>query len=111
MKEERKRQRRSRYFHRKRSFEYEDVAFKYFGLVCTVLSVTVLLILIGNILYNGLSRIDWNFIMDLPSRKARNAGIYTAWVGTLWIMVLTALIAFPIGVSAGLYLEEYIKKS
>jgi phosphate transport system permease protein len=39
------------------------------------------------------------------------AGIYTALMGTIWIMVLTAIIAIPIGVLAGVYLEEYAKKS
>jgi phosphate transport system permease protein len=48
---------------------------------------------------------------SLPSRKAERAGIFTAWSGSLWILVLTTLIAFPLGVSAGVYLEEYGKKT
>jgi phosphate transport system permease protein len=55
-------------------------------------------------------RISWDFITSLPSRKAHKAGIFTAWVGTLWILVLTTLIALPIGIGAGIYLEEYNKK-
>ena len=48
---------------------------------------------------------------DLPSRRPQKAGIFTAVMGTVWILVLTTLIAFPIGVGAGIYLEEYAKKS
>lgn len=102
---------RLKYFSNTRVYEYQDQAFKYFGLFCTLIGVVVLMLLLGDVLYRGLSRLDWDFIMGLPSRRAARAGIFTAWVGTLWIMVLTAVIAFPIGISAGLYLEEYNKRS
>lgn len=69
----------------------------------------MLAIFLINILIDGLGRIDWAFIKNLPSRKAENAGIYTALMGTVWILVLTAIIAIPIGVAAGIYLEEYGK--
>ena len=65
----------------------------------------------GDILIDGIQRIDWSFITNLPSRKPEKAGIYTALVGSIWILILTTLIAFPIGVAAGVYLEEYSKKS
>jgi phosphate transport system permease protein len=47
----------------------------------------------------------------LPSRFAEQSGIYTAWIGTVWVLVFTTLISFPLGVGAGIYLEEYGKKS
>ncbi|MDA7794755.1 phosphate ABC transporter, permease protein PstA, partial [Flavobacteriales bacterium] len=71
----------------------------------------ILAIFIGNIVVDGISRIDWDFMTNLPSRKAERAGIFTAWSGSLWILSLTTLIAFPLGVSAGIYLEEYGKKT
>ena len=71
----------------------------------------MLAIFLINIIVDGIARIDWAFITNLPSRKAENAGIYTALMGTVWILVLTAIIAIPIGVAAGIYLEEYGKKS
>ena len=70
----------------------------------------MLAIFLINIIVDGIARIDWAFITNLPSRKAENAGIYTALMGTVWILVLTAIIAIPIGVAAGIYLEEYGKK-
>ncbi|HVD96644.1 MAG TPA: phosphate ABC transporter permease PstA [Cytophagaceae bacterium] len=92
-------------------YDYQDKFFNYFALCCTLLGVVVLALLLFNVLSSGLSRIDWDFITSGPSRRAAKAGIYTALVGTLWIMGLTALIAFPIGISAAIYLEEYAKKS
>jgi len=85
--------------------------FEYVGMACTFLGLIILAIFIGNIFIDGISRIDWDFMSNLPSRKAHKAGIYTAWTGSLWILIFTTLIAFPLGVSAGVYLEEYGKKS
>jgi phosphate transport system permease protein len=89
----------------------KDKVFEYVGIVCTFLGLVVLAIFIGNILVDGLGRIDWGFMKSLPSRKAEKAGIYTAWTGSLWILGFTTLIAFPLAVAAGVYLEEYGKKS
>ncbi|MBF9251772.1 phosphate ABC transporter permease PstA [Pontibacter sp. 172403-2] len=89
----------------------KDKAFQVFGIFCTFIGLVVLAIFLFNILKEGLTRIDWDFIMNLPSRRARRTGILTAWAGTLWILVLTAIIAFPLGVGAGIYLEEYARKT
>ncbi len=88
-----------------------DNAFKYWGIFCTVIGLVLLSVFIGDILIDGLSRIDWSFITNLPSRKPEKSGIYTALLGSVWILLLTALIAIPIGVAAGIYLEEYSKKN
>lgn len=92
------------------SAEVADTVFKYFGLACTLFGMFILLILMYDVISRGITRISWDFITGLPSRKAAKAGILTAWVGTLWIMALTTIIALPIGIGAGLYLEEYNKK-
>lgn len=63
--------------------------------------------LLGDLLIDGLSRIDWDFLTGLRSRKAEKSGIYTAIMGTLWLIAVTAVIALPIGVAAAVYLEEY----
>lgn len=89
----------------------KDRIFEYFGIVSTFFGLVILAIFIGNIVVDGISRIDWDFMTNLPSRKAERAGIFTAWSGSLWILSLTTLIAFPLGVSAGIYLEEYGKKT
>ena len=88
-----------------------DNAFKYWGIFCTIIGLVLLSVFIGDILIDGLRRIDWSFITNLPSRKPEKSGIYTALLGSVWILLLTALIAIPIGVAAGIYLEEYSKKN
>jgi len=89
----------------------KDNLFRYWGIFCTIIGLVLLFVFIGDILIDGLRRIDWDFITSLPSRKAEKSGIYTALMGSIWILLLTTLIAFPMGVAAGIYLEEYGKKN
>lgn len=88
-----------------------DKGFRYFGIGITASCLLVLAIFIGFVIYMGLDRLSWEFLVNLPSRFAEQSGIYTAWIGTIWVLVFTALISFPLGVGAGIYLEEYGKKS
>ena len=88
-----------------------DHSFKILGMLFTFLGILILAILIYNIVKVGYTRINWTFLTSLPSRKPESAGIYTAIIGTLDLMLLTVLFAIPVGVGAGIYLEEYAKKS
>lgn len=89
----------------------KDQIFKIWGIICTLIGLVLLSVFIGDILIDGIRRIDWAFIIDLPSRKPEKSGIFTALMGSIWILLLTALIAFPVGVAAAVYLEEYSKKN
>ncbi|WP_034921552.1 phosphate ABC transporter permease PstA [Gillisia sp. CAL575] len=89
----------------------KDQAFKIWGIFCTLLGLVLLAVFIGNILVDGIMRIDWEFVMNLPSRKPEKAGIYTALMGSIWVLLLTTLIALPVGIAAAIYLEEYSKKN
>jgi phosphate transport system permease protein len=89
----------------------KDQIFRYWGIFCTAIGLILLSVFIGDILIDGLRRIDWDFITSLPSRKPEKSGIYTALMGSIWILLLTTIIAFPMGVAAGIYLEEYGKKN
>ncbi|MBI9041072.1 phosphate ABC transporter permease PstA [Lutibacter sp.] len=91
--------------------KYIDQSFKVLGILFTMLGIFILGVLIYNIVIAGFTRINWDFLTSLPSRKPERAGIYTAIIGTLDLMLLTVLFAIPIGVGAGIYLEEYAKKS
>jgi phosphate transport system permease protein len=88
-----------------------DKGFKILGIASTAFGLVVLLVLIIDIFLDGAGRIKWDFFISFPSRKPELAGILSAWVGTVWIMVLTALIALPLGIGAGIYLEEYAGKN
>lgn len=89
----------------------KDKIFKGIGLTATFSCLLILAIFLGFIVYQGVERLSLDFLMALPSRFADQSGIYTAWIGTLWVMVLTTLISLPVGVGAGIYLEEYSKKN
>ena len=89
----------------------KDKSFKYFGMACTIFGLAVLVIFLVSIVIQGVHRINWDFITSMPSRFAEKAGILPALAGTLWVLLLTALIAIPIGVAAGVYLEEYGKRN
>jgi phosphate transport system permease protein len=84
--------------------------FKGWAIFATSVGMIMLAILLIKIGMDGLHRISVDFFTALPSRRPENAGILTAWAGTLWVMVTTAFFAIPIGIGAGIYLEEYVKK-
>jgi phosphate transport system permease protein len=88
-----------------------DKSFSVVGMASTLFGILLLAIFIIYIFYKGVGRIDWDFITSLPSRFPDKAGIYTAMMGSVWILVLTAIFAFPIGVGAAIYLEEYLTKN
>ncbi len=88
-----------------------DSSFQLLGMLFTLLGIIVLAILLYNIIKVGYTRINWDFLTSLPSRRASKAGIYTAIIGTLDLMLLTIIFAIPVGVGAGIYLEEYAKQS
>jgi phosphate transport system permease protein len=76
------------------------------------MALLVLGLFLFDIAKEGLSFISIKFLTSAPSTLSnKNAGIYPALGGTLWIFFLTALIAVPMGVGAGIYLQEYVKKS
>jgi phosphate transport system permease protein len=89
----------------------KDKAFRVVGVTATWAGIIVLAIFMGFILYTGLGRLSLDFLTSLPSRFPEQSGIYTAWIGSLWILILTTMISFPVGVGAGIYLEEYAKNS
>lgn len=77
--------------------------------VCTIFGVIILLILLIDIIRKGLPWITGDFFKNFPSRFPKKSGIYPALLGSLWLIGLTALIAFPVGVGTAIYLEEYAK--
>ncbi len=89
----------------------KDKVFRYLGIISTLIGIVVLAVFLINILVDGVARLSGQFLSSLPSRFPEKAGILTAWTGTLWILFLTALVAIPIGMAAGIYLEEYGKKT
>lgn len=79
--------------------------------LCTTFGIVVLIILIGSILKDGLKFLSIDFLTNYPSRRASNAGVLPAIVGSAYVIGLTALIAFPIGIGSAIYIEEYLPKN
>lgn len=79
-------------------------------LLATLLGVVALGILIYRIFSDGLGWLDWQFITSFASRFPEKAGIMSALFGSLWIIGITAPVAFILGIGTALYLEEYAKK-
>jgi phosphate transport system permease protein len=86
-------------------------AFIALGLCALGVGVFTLVLLFGRLVVDGIARLDWQFLTSYPSRRAHQAGILPAWVGSGLAMLLTALIGVPLGVAAGVYLEEYAGKN
>lgn len=88
-----------------------DGIFAIIGLLSTLIGMITLAALILDLATAGLSRLSPNFFTSFPSRFPAQAGILSAWVGTCLIMLVTAATAVPMGVAAGVYLEEYAPKN
>ncbi len=84
--------------------------FALLGIVIIMIAILVLLGLTVQMAIEGAERISPDFFTSFPSRKPEKAGIYSAWIGTSLVMFVTAMAAVPLGVAAGIYLEEYSKK-
>lgn len=83
------------------------VGFAWLCASATFVGVAALAVLLADVLIDGLPRLDVSFLTSFASRFPERAGVKAALAGSIWILVLTALIAFPVSVSAAIYLEEY----
>ncbi|WP_020165285.1 phosphate ABC transporter permease PstA [Methyloversatilis discipulorum] len=88
-----------------------DMLFGLLGLLALMVGVLTLTALFADMAIKGAARIDYDFLTNFPSRRAGSAGILSAWVGTILVMLVTAFSAVPLGVAAGIYLEEYAPKN
>jgi phosphate transport system permease protein len=91
--------------------KFKDHLFWMVGLLSTLIGFVVLFTLILDLFIDGFPRLSWQFLTSYPSRFPNKAGILSAWVGTTLVMIVTAMSAVPLGVAAGIYLEEYGKKN
>lgn len=88
-----------------------DQGFSWVALSAVVFSLFVLVVLLVDVLIDGVPVLSLDFLTNFPSRNPAQAGIISALVGTIWVMILVALFTFPIGVGAGIFLEEFVPDS
>jgi len=86
---------------------WRDEAFRILALIAAFMGIIVLVVLFFDLAKRGLPQIDWQFLTSFSSRKANESGILAPLMGTIWLLVLTAIFVIPIGVGAAIYLEEY----
>ena len=88
-----------------------DQIFAIVGLLATMVGLVTLIALFIDLLIDGSGRLTWEFFTSFPSRHAGQAGILSSWVGTILVMLVTALSGVPLGIAAGIYLEEYAPRN
>jgi phosphate transport system permease protein len=88
-----------------------EFIFRLVGLAATLVGLVTLGALLVDLAVQGVPRLSWDFFVNFPSRRASQAGILSAWVGSLLVILVTGLIGIPLGIAAGIYLEEYARKN
>jgi phosphate transport system permease protein len=76
-------------------------------LLAISLVLLTLIVLLLDVLRKGLPWLDLQFLTGVPSRKPAEAGLFPAFVGSLYISVIVAAVTFPLGIAAAIYLQEY----
>jgi len=94
-----------------RSRKRYDALFGVLGLLALMVGVLTFCALFTDMAIKGVGRLDWDFFTSFPSRHPGQAGILSAWIGSTLVMLVTAFVAVPLGVAAGVYLEEYARRN
>ena len=92
-----------------RTFRPSDVILKGLIYLCAGLSIAILIGIMGYVFVRGIPNLSWAFLTTVTSATKGTFGILGNIVNTLYIVVITLLIATPIGVGAAIYLNEYAK--
>ena len=91
--------------------KFRDTLFQAIGIIFLAIGLLVIFLLVSDMVIRGAGRLNLDFFTQFASRRAGQAGILSAWVGSLLVMLVTAFAAVPLGVAAGVYLEEYAKRN
>ncbi len=94
-----------------RRHKRNDSIFAVIGLLALMVGLLTLLTLFIDLVMDGYPRFTYELFSEYPSRRAAHAGLLSAWVGSLLVMLVTFVSAVPMGVGAGIYLEEYAPKN
>ena len=89
----------------------KDQIFQVVATIGVLIALITLGALLVDALIDGVPRLSWKFLTSYLSRFPAEAGIFSALVGSVYVIILTALIGVPLGVGAAIYLEEYTNRS
>jgi phosphate transport system permease protein len=88
-----------------------DKVFTVVGILALMVGILTLAALFVGMVIDGVPRLTGDFFTNFPSRRASQAGILSAWVGSMLVMIVTGAFAVPVGIASAIYLEEYAKKN
>ncbi|MBK0371086.1 phosphate ABC transporter permease PstA [Flavobacterium agrisoli] len=86
----------------------QNIAFTIFSLISYAI-VALLVVILAFIVIKGMGVISWEFITEMPKNGMTEGGIFPAIVGTLCLVGVSMVFAFPIGILAAIYMNEYVK--
>ncbi len=89
------------------NYKAKDRALVVICVLATILPLTILVVLIGDVLIDGIGRVSVAFLEGFPSRKPDVAGVKPGLVGSALLVMLTASVAVPLGIGTAIYLQEY----
>ncbi len=89
----------------------KEIIFKISALFAIFVGIVTLCLVLIDVFTDGFLRLNWQFLTSFPSRKPEEAGIFSALIGSIYLVFLIMIIGIPIGIGAAIYLEEYAKKN
>src|SRR5258706_4010013 len=83
--------------------------FAWIGMVlCTSVTVSLLFLILGYVIYNGASAIDWQFLTELPLPPGESGGgISNALLGTVLVVLVARVMGLTIGLGAAIFINEF----
>lgn len=91
--------------------KYADAIFQFVSLGALLVALAALAAVVFDIVSDGAGRFSFQFLTNIASRNAEQAGVYHALMGSIWVIAITGALALPVGVAAAIYLEEYGSRS
>lgn len=96
--------------HIDRRKKFQQNIFFWIARIISILIIGILFLILFFILKRGLPVVTWNFFTEMPTEGMTQGGIYPAIVGSVYLVLGSMLIAFPIGVLSGIYVNEYAQE-
>ena len=91
--------------------KWQGRAFHAVCLLAISIALGMLVVLLVYIATQGVSGVDWDFLTSFASRHPDQAGIKAALLGSIYVVSITAVVSFTLGVGTAIYLEEYAARN
>ena len=88
-----------------------DVWFRRLCVIMSVASVLLLAFLLVSILTQGIPALSWTLLTGTPEPEPSEAGMWPAFMGTIWVCAICALVTLPLGIGTAVLIEEFKPRS